>query len=832
MSDYTFHDYCKAAGVRKPPLWARRVKLGKKPMKHQVEALREGLMYPQYGDFSQPGCVSADTEYLSPGGWVRMDEYKGGLVAQFHPHTKEIEWVNPLNYIKAPCGEMVAIDATRGTSQRLSFDHRMLFYTDTGQIKECEAWEYLEWHNNGPDKERRKNAKFYVAFKAARGKPGMAYTNEVIRLMVAVIADGHYPDYDKGRRTNYCIVRLKKERKKERLRELLGLAGVEFKERESTAPTAQGFHIFTFYPPEYMKEFKGVWWDASPSQLKVIADELPHWDSSVDARRSKGVRFSSFSKASADFAQYAFASQGLKTSLTTHTRHRRDRIEVEYGVQVSMQQPPMVGGVRREGIYRVPNPEGFKYCFEVPSSFLLLRHNGYIFATGNCGKTLSAQALAILRAAAGNKAVVLTPPRLNLQFYESMLADFEGLPLTAAVYNGELDARQADTDRYERTGWPSILVMSYRTFVGNKNGKGRRVTDRDGNEVGWRTFLARGYSMLVVDEASMIKNHKSQIHKAVEGFRGYPPENGLWLMTGSPIQNTPEDAYAFFNLLAPNRYGSFRSFERMHVILDRFSSFRKVLGYDNLGYLHEGLYANGRRVTKNQVMELPPVSYSSVPVVLSRQHKELYDTLVNELLIELPDDVLLDFTSASKLYQAAQRVLLCPEGVARTPVKDNALLDTVDELLSSLGGGKAVLGCWYQDSVRKLLAHLHKYNPVALYGGTDNKATEAAKAKFINDPECKVILTNYTSGGVGVDGLQTVCSTAIAVELITVPGLFDQWVSRLNRKGQKEPVTVHLLAPKGTIAIKLKQQLLRKESDANYVVGDKKKLIAELLGEV
>ena len=47
----------------------------------------------------------------------------------------------------------------------------------------------------------------------------------------------------------------------------------------------------------------------------------------------------------------------------------------------------MVGPGRKSSVYEVPNPEGFKYCFEVPSTFLLLRHNGYIFATGNTGKT-------------------------------------------------------------------------------------------------------------------------------------------------------------------------------------------------------------------------------------------------------------------------------------------------------------------------------------------------------------------------------------------------------------------------------------------------------------
>ena len=34
--------------------------------------------------------------------------------------------------------------------------------------------------------------------------------------------------------------------------------------------------------------------------------------------------------------------------------------------------------------------DGFKYCFMVPSTFLVLRRNGCVFTTGNTGKSLSA----------------------------------------------------------------------------------------------------------------------------------------------------------------------------------------------------------------------------------------------------------------------------------------------------------------------------------------------------------------------------------------------------------------------------------------------------------
>jgi SNF2 family DNA or RNA helicase len=249
-----------------------------------------------------------------------------------------------------------------------------------------------------------------------------------------------------------------------------------------------------------------------------------------------------------------------------------------------------------------------------------------------------------------------------------------------------------------------------------------------------------------------------------------------------------------------------------------------------LDELHRALYASGRRVAKSEVLDLPPVSYTDVPVVLSKPHKALYDKLVNELLLELPDDVMLDFTQAGKLYQATQRMLFSPETVARTAIKDNAMLATLDELIETLADKKIMIGAWYQETVRLLLEHLKAHNPVALYGGNTPAQTEAAKQRFVNDPACRIAITNFKSGGVGVDSLQNVCSNAIMAEMIAVPGLFQQWVSRLDRSGQKEPVTVYLMVPKATVAVKIRQSLLKKEEVANDVIMDKKQLLKDLLG--
>lgn len=351
-----------------------------KAFKHQLKSIAHSEKTDIVYDCSDPGCVSADTEFLTPTGWKRIDQYtEGDLVAQFHPDTRTVEFVPPRAYVKKPCDTMIHIAPARGTSQRLSPEHRVLYYRDDGSHGVCSADEFMtELHKVGANRFGRK---FCTTF-SVQGKQGIDLADSSIRVMVAVIADGHF-----NSPSNRCTVRLKKARKIARLRRLLDQAAIAYQERQCGGQP--DFTVFTFYAPRREKEFGEFWWGATQAQLEVIADELPHWDSSVSSRPSAGIRFATNSKASADFAQYAFAAAKRPASAREVVRVRTDEdrfVEVSYCVHAKAEDA-LAGPGRKDSVYAAPNPEGFKYCFEVPTSFLLLRHNGYIFATGNTGKT-------------------------------------------------------------------------------------------------------------------------------------------------------------------------------------------------------------------------------------------------------------------------------------------------------------------------------------------------------------------------------------------------------------------------------------------------------------
>jgi hypothetical protein len=313
------------------------------------------------------GCVDADTEYLTPTGWHKVSEYTGGVVAQFNPETKQSEFVQPSEYVKRPCDSFLHFKTKYGVDQMLSDEHRVYYKTKKSwRIKS--ALDIANAHNAS---RYGFSGKFNTTFLPPSSQGKLDISDQCLRVMVAVIADGSF-NYN---HINSCMVNVKKQRKVLRMRRLLTDASIPW--TEPKAP--EGYTRLFFKAPIHTKTFKDFW-GASPHQLKVIADELFHWDGSVSRQE-----FYTCNEHSANFAQYALTCQSKRSRVLQTSREGR----TEYVVTCSDNVLVSLQGTPKTPIERKPSPDGFKYCFEVPTSLLIFRRNGNIFITGNTGKTMT-----------------------------------------------------------------------------------------------------------------------------------------------------------------------------------------------------------------------------------------------------------------------------------------------------------------------------------------------------------------------------------------------------------------------------------------------------------
>ena len=328
-------------------------------------------------------CVDSDTEFFTGHGWKRIADYKkGGLVGQYNPDGT-MTLVEPLGYIKEPCKSMTRISTGGGLDQVMSDGHRFVYWQphkkdDPAAMKEMYCESLVEEHLAKASGFSRGSVKGFFDYSGL----GLDITEGELRLQVAVMADGRIV---KGGKDNYTQMRFRKKRKYDRLITLCEQHGLRFSDR---GVTAGGEYQVIVWPKLKDKAYDSKYYNCSKDQLSIVLDEMVHWDGS----EGTGV-FSTTKKESADFIQFAYSSLGVRASISMDSRS--SKYLTGYCATVSPTKNGFVGLTKGgEGSGAVVEEyipkDGYKYCFTVPSGYLVLRRNNRVFITGNSGigKTL------------------------------------------------------------------------------------------------------------------------------------------------------------------------------------------------------------------------------------------------------------------------------------------------------------------------------------------------------------------------------------------------------------------------------------------------------------
>lgn len=315
------------------------------------------------------GCVDCDTEFLSPTGWVRIADYTPEHeVAQYEPSSGVMSFTTPkTGLIKLPCNKFFHIQSKHGVDQMLSEEHKVL-YRNKEHLEVTSAKELADAYNNSiGDWE----GKFLTTF-SYEPSSCLQLTTVELQLQVIFISSGLFLPNDER-----CVLRIKKEEKIERIRGLLKAANTSYEE----SVTKHGFTAFYFIPPLRQKTYCKNFWNASKEQRYIIFDELFNWYG-----LGNETQLAVTSKASADYLQYLGASLGFRSSMSSYTGSIYTLTftsVTEVGLDSSIKAP----------IDKKKSVDGYKYCFEVETGFLVLRRNNNIFITGNSGKSTLANVM-------------------------------------------------------------------------------------------------------------------------------------------------------------------------------------------------------------------------------------------------------------------------------------------------------------------------------------------------------------------------------------------------------------------------------------------------------
>lgn len=375
------------------------------------------------------------------------------------------------------------------------------------------------------------------------------------------------------------------------------------------------------------------------------------------------------------------------------------------------------------------------------------------------------------------------------------------------VVDGSPDKRKASYQQILKTK-PEFVIVSY---------------EQVRNDFRWIRKIKP--DCIVLDEATAIKGFRAKRTKLVKRidapFR--------YALTGTPVENRPEELYSIMEWIDPRVLGRFDLFDKAFIVRNKWGG---VVRYKNLQVLNKKIRtAMVRKIRTDPEVApyLPAVQETVKHVALDPKLRKLYKQISDDLATALADanmaqsfDVTQYYTGTlpSSLGTAAGDIMartgallmLCdhPRLLQRSAEKylkgdgegsayaaklldDGLLVDApsakmeqvvadVTDILLAEPKAKVILFSYYKDMVAELADRLGGPNTQAVtYTGDMNvKQKAAARVRFQTEPDVRLFISS-DAGGYGVDLPQA--NYLINYDLAWSAGKMDQRNGRHVRVG-------------------------------------------------
>ncbi len=335
------------------------------------------------------------------------------------------------------------------------------------------------------------------------------------------------------------------------------------------------------------------------------------------------------------------------------------------------------------------------------------------------------------------------------------------------------------------------------------------------------------FNYVILDEAQHIKNRATRNAKSVKMLKA---EHRL-ILTGTPIENSLDELWSLFDFLMP---GLLSSYERFNEKFIRGSAYNG--GNTDLELLRKKVSPFIlRRMKKDVLKELPPVSNIVYHCHLSDVQKELYQSFASQARKELSALVKKEGFNKVQIQILAtltrlKQICCHPAIFAKDSAEpgDSAKYDMLLELLQNLmeGGHKTVIFSQYTRMLQLMKKDLENKGVKLCYldGATKNRL-EIVK-EFNEDPSILVFLVSLKAGGTGLNLVGA--DSVIHYDPWWNPAAEDQATDRVHRIGQKNNVSSYKLVTLNTIEEKIQELQNRKRGLVKKIISSDEEALGKL----
>lgn len=318
------------------------------------------------------------------------------------------------------------------------------------------------------------------------------------------------------------------------------------------------------------------------------------------------------------------------------------------------------------------------------------------------------------------------------------------------------------------------------------------IINYDGVSIVEEELLEAGFDLIILDEANNVKNSQSKRSKSIRKL--IKPDTRVWLMTGTPAAQSPEDAYGLGKIVSPDRlpkfFGSWKD-----IVMQRVSMYKWVPRPRAKEIVHEALQPAIRH-TKEECLDLPEVVFVDRHVPLTKQQEKYYKVIKEQMVALAAGEEITAVNAAAMLNKLLQlscgAVYADPDARGDKPIVEfdvkprlEALLDLIEE-----SSHKVIIFAPFRHTIAMLERELqaHGHTTAVINGEVPSSKRGTIFSAFQSQPDPRVIIIQPQAAAHGVT--LTAASTVVWFGPTTSLDTYLQANARAHRKGQDNKVTV------------------------------------------
>lgn len=300
------------------------------------------------------------------------------------------------------------------------------------------------------------------------------------------------------------------------------------------------------------------------------------------------------------------------------------------------------------------------------------------------------------------------------------------------------------------------------------------------------------FDMVIIDELSSFKNHKSKRFKSLMKVR--PRIHRIIGLTGTPSSNGLMDLWAEFKVLdMGERLGRFITQYRTNYFMPDKRNGEIIYSYKPLPYAEDAIYRRISDITismkSTDHLKMPELVSTEYEVQLSDSERSRYEDLKQELILQLPDGEVTAANAASltgKLSQLANGAIYADTG--EVIEFHDRKLDALEDIIEAANEKPLLVAYWFRHDLSRIK---NRFNVREIKTSRDIADWNAGKIP--------VAVIHPASAGHGLN-LQAGGSTLVWFGLTWSLELYQQTNARLWRQGQESgTVVIQHIITKGTI---------------------------------